>query len=89
MYVREWILIRIENGFQLVPIGSYRFLLMVRTVRTEVMSCQAVDKVYKTFQKRLPRIRSSVRNVFFRTYLFQNSLLHNNVFIVLVHNFIR
>ena len=61
-----------ENGFwfeskigsdwvQLVPIGSYRFLLMVRTVRTEVMSCLPVEKVYKTFQKRLPRIRSSIK----------------------------
>ena len=45
----KWILIRIENwcvrarmdfdsNRRLVPIGSYRFLLMVRTVRTEVTS---------------------------------------------------
>ena len=33
--------------------------------------------------------RSSVRNVCFRTYLFRNSLLHNNVFIVFVLNFVR
>ena len=77
-----------DSNRKLVPIGSYRFLLMVRTVRTEVMSCQPVDKVYKTFQKRLPRIRSSVRNVYFLTYLFQNSLLQNNVFTVLVINFV-
>ena len=55
----KWILIRIENwcvrlrmdfdsNRKLVPIGLYRFLLMVRTVRTEVMSCQPVDKVYKS-----------------------------------------
>ena len=32
---------------------------------------------------------SLVRNVFFRTYLFHNRLLHNNVFILLVLNFVR
>ena len=30
--------------YEMVPIGSYRFLLMVHTVCTEVMSCQRVDK---------------------------------------------
>ena len=66
------ILIRIENwcvrarmdfdsNRKLVPVGLYRFLLMVRTVRTEVMRCQPVDKVYKNFQKRLPRMCSSIK----------------------------
>ena len=31
---------------------------------------------------------SSVRNVIFCTYLFQNSLLHNAVFIMLIFNFV-
>ena len=39
--------------------------------------------------RRPPGMCSSVRNVCFCTYLFHNSLLHNNVFIVLVLNFVR
>ena len=47
-YVREWMKWIFDSNrklvYEMVPIGPYRFLLRVRTVGTEVMSCQPVDK---------------------------------------------
>ena len=72
-----------RNGsvrFRLIPIdGTYKG----KMVRTEVMSCPPGG------QRRPPGMCYSVRNVFFCTYLFQNSLLYNNVLIVLVPNLVR